>query len=157
MPDSRLPTPDSPARSTRHEDWDLRLDAYLRNCTAKPFAWGEHDCCLFACDAVREMTGIDPAAEFRGRYSTRAEAYRLLRRETGKGDFLEAIGAISETCGFVSVPVPLARRGDAVAIRDAEDTTALGIVALDGMRVVVLAPTGLTYYPLVRAVAAWRI
>ena len=96
-------------------------------------------------------------AGFRGRYSTRAEAYRLLRKETGKRKFLDAIGEICAICGFASVPVPLARRGDAVIVSDTEATTALGIVAMDGTRVAVLAPDGLTYYPLASALAAWRI
>lgn len=152
MPDTRHLTP-----GTRFEDWDLRLDLYLRESADKPFAWGAHDCCLFVCDAVREMTGLDPAADFRGKYSTRAGAYALLRAKTGKRPFLSAISSLCVICGFASVPVPLARRGDAVAVRDTEATTALGLVALDGMRVVVLAPDGLTYYPLTQALAAWRI
>ena len=157
---------------TRFEDWDIRLDAYLLECARKPFAWGEHDCCLFVCGAIFEMTGVDPAVGFRGHYSTRAAAYRLLGKEIRKagplkpvGDckpcrkagFIRAIGAICSIWGFPVVPVPLARRGDAVIVRDTEATTALGIVALDGTRVAVLAPDGLTYYPLASALAAWRI
>jgi hypothetical protein len=35
------------------------------------FSYGRWDCCLFVCDAIRVMTGIDLAADYRGAYSSR--------------------------------------------------------------------------------------
>jgi hypothetical protein len=43
------------------------------------FRWGERDCCLWAADAVRAMTGRDFAADLRG-YSSQFGALRALRR-----------------------------------------------------------------------------
>jgi hypothetical protein len=34
------------------------------------FVWGETDCILAMCNHVRDCTGIDPAAPWRGTYST---------------------------------------------------------------------------------------
>jgi len=158
----------SRSRSSRLEGWEIRLDRYLRESAEKPFAWGEHDCCLFVCNAIREMTGKDPAAEFRGRYKTRAGAYALLRRQTGpsgdgcvqptqKFDFVEAITVICEICGFPPVPVPLAQRGDVVIFADSEGTPALGIVALDGRTVLGLAINGLRRLAIDSALQAWRV
>ena len=61
----------------RYSDWEDRLRAYLvanRNC---PFRWGSFDCCLFACNVVREITGTDMATPWRGSYRTKTGAWRI--------------------------------------------------------------------------------
>lgn len=68
---------------TRYEDWPARLVGVIDAAAGKPFAWGEHDCCLFACDCIKAMTGEDPAAPFRGKYRSRGEAVRALRDYAG--------------------------------------------------------------------------
>ena len=35
---------------------------------ARAFTWGEHDCCMWACDVVQKITGRDPCTPFRGTY-----------------------------------------------------------------------------------------
>jgi hypothetical protein len=42
------------------------------------FEWGAHDCILAVCNHVRDMTGIDPAAPWRGSYSDEAGAQRII-------------------------------------------------------------------------------
>jgi hypothetical protein len=64
----------------RRPDWILRLIAYLSACRDLPFAYGRHDCALFAAGAVEAMTGHDFAAPFRGRYVALAGGLRVLRR-----------------------------------------------------------------------------
>lgn len=63
----------------RLKDWPSRLQAVFSAARARPFAWGEHDCCLQAAAAVQACTGVDLAAPWRGTYSTAAEAARLLQ------------------------------------------------------------------------------
>lgn len=54
------------------------LNAYLRAAARQPFAWGTRDCALFVADWVQIATGAaDPAAAWRGRYASEAEALRL--------------------------------------------------------------------------------
>lgn len=48
------------------------------------FAWGSHDCILAACDHVRRVTGVDPAAPWRGEYDD----------EAGAKDIYEAHGGV---------------------------------------------------------------
>lgn len=43
------------------------------------FAWGVHDCCLWASDAIHAQVGADPAALIRGRYATALQAARVIR------------------------------------------------------------------------------
>lgn len=70
-----------------------------------PFAWGRHDCCLFAADAVRAVTGHDPAADLRGTYATAAEAAAALARAGG------LVGLAIARAGRV-VPTAAAQPGD---------------------------------------------
>jgi len=54
----------------RKKDWSEKLVSYLLDNLDAPFEWGTFDCCLFAANAVREMTGKDFAAPFRDKYTT---------------------------------------------------------------------------------------
>ena len=61
---------------TRKPDWQALLDAFLAEHQFDSFQYGRWDCCLFVCDAILAMTGVDPAAAYRGTYSSRAESRR---------------------------------------------------------------------------------
>lgn len=101
------------AKIDRFSDWEALLSEWLGTAQGRPYAWGEHDCMLHVADAVAALTGVDPLASSRGRYSTRAGAYRQLRR-------LRA-----ETCvalldrWFTRIPPGFAQRGDVAAVEDA--------------------------------------
>ena len=47
---------------TRKPDWQALLDAFLAEHQFDSFQYGRWDCCLFVCDAIQAMTGVDPAA-----------------------------------------------------------------------------------------------
>lgn len=89
----------------RLRDWPDRLAALFAARAAEPFAWGRHDCCLFAADAVLAVTGHDPAADLRGAYTTAAGAARVLEPFGG------VAGVAIARAGRV-VPVALAQPGD---------------------------------------------
>lgn len=91
----------------RTEGWEKRLAELVRARERTPFAWGSFDCALFGADAVRAQTGEDPAAAYRGRYSTKRGAYAALRRICG-GGVAEAV----EANGWPEITPALARRGD---------------------------------------------
>lgn len=75
----------------RLKDWPSRFGALVAQARALPFAWGVHDCCLWAADSVLACTGHDPAAPWRGTYSDAAGAMRLLDELGG----LRAVGALA--------------------------------------------------------------
>jgi hypothetical protein len=54
------------------------LDKARLAVAAKPMVWGVDDCALWHADIQLKAMGIDPAAEFRGRYKTRRGAHRVL-------------------------------------------------------------------------------
>lgn len=114
----------------RFPDWPERLDAYLRTTREAPFAWGSNDCALRACDAVLAITGVDIAEDFRGRYTTRAGATRVMRRLYG-GNLETVAEKIAAARGMAEVRPALARRGD-VVLFDSPQGPSLGIVAHNG-------------------------
>ena len=55
------------------------LDLWRRS----PFLWGQTDCLMAVANHVRDVTGRDPAAPWRGRYSDRAGAETLMTAHGG--------------------------------------------------------------------------
>ena len=145
---------DRPTNVARRHDWPERLDAYLAQTSAQAFAWGVNDCALFACAAIEAMTGVDPAAELRGRYNTRAGALRVLRTEGGGLDVVA--GNLAAQHGFEEIKPALAQRGDLVLL-DTEDGPALAIVGHDGMNAVCAGPQGMTRVPVLSCRRAWAV
>jgi hypothetical protein len=134
----------------RLEDWPSRLHAAVEAARSTPFAWGSHDCILFAADCVAAMTGDDLAASFRGRYATREEAYAVLAKIGGGLEY-----AITQALGKPAANNwRMAQRGDVVVV-DAPTGTAAGIVV--GSRVAVPDMQGLAFLPLSAARCYWRI
>lgn len=104
----------------RFEDWPQRLAAAIEAARGRPFCWGAHDCALFAAEVVQALTGIDFAAEFRGRYASKAEAVGLLGERGG----LEAV--VTAVLGTPRPSPILAQRGDVVMVVT-DEGHALGI------------------------------
>ncbi len=128
-------------------DWEQRLYQFIEGRRLRPFAWGRHDCALFAADAVQQMTGVDLAAEVRGQYHT-AKAAR------DYGDLAD----VMDRTGLPRKPHPgLAARGDVVLLPARYPRRALGI-CLGG---VCVAPgrMHLEFFPADQAppLIAWRV
>lgn len=98
----------------RPAGWPRTLSEYLLAAQAQykrdGFAWGRFDCCTFGADWVVQMTGVDPLAEFRGKYSTREEAFAL-----AGGNLRTAL----ESKLGPAIPVAHAQRGDLALFGDA--------------------------------------
>lgn len=89
-----------------HPQWEKRLVAVTEAHINTPLVWGKSDCLLTACDAIEAMTGIDPAADIRGKYKSKAGAYRLIKQRG-----YDSLGAVL-TDRFAEIPVAMAGRGD---------------------------------------------
>lgn len=48
------------------------------------FEWGENDCCMFAANWIKSITGIDHMAEFRGQYHD-LDSARIALKTIGAG------------------------------------------------------------------------
>lgn len=104
----------------RYRDWTTRLQQTIKAASERPFSWGEFDCCTFAADCCVAICGVDPAADYRGRYTTELGAKRVLRNTHGS---LEAAWDAS----FKRVPINLRQRGDVVMF-DSENGRCVGVV-----------------------------
>lgn len=128
--------------------WDSRLPVFIERRRHMAFAWGRHDCGLFAADAVREITGQDLAAELRG-YKTALGAARALACYG-----LDDVAQVPAARGLRERAPIDARRGDVVSWRGRHGLS-LGIVL--GDRFAVPGLELLQFFPLDQAVKAWRI
>jgi hypothetical protein len=141
----------------RKADWQTRLELFIQQHARRAFQYGTWDCCLFVCDAIRETTGTDPAATYRNRYRTRSEAYRAICEETGATSLRSAVEHVTAALGMPEArSVLTAHRGDVVLLKRCRDYS-LGLVALDGRRIMVATSTGLSFIPLTRAARAWHV
>jgi hypothetical protein len=141
----------------RYEDWPTRLDAFIRRSQPRSFAWGENDCCLFACDAVLEMTGVDLADGLRGNYKAALAARRLIKKFAGVDTLGDLADLIARRKGIREVPPAFAQRGDVVLLTDAFGREAIGIIGLSGDEILAPGEQSLAQLPISAATRAWRI
>lgn len=128
----------------RLSDWRPRLVAYVEAVRARPFAYGSHDCALFAAGAVLAMTGVDLAADFRGRYTSLKQGLKLAR-----GRHLAVL-----KLSFEAIPPAFAGVGD-IALIGEVGFPAMGI--FDGEMILVLREEGLGLMPRAAATQAYRV
>lgn len=153
----------------RYHDWEQRLAKLIEKRQRRAFVWGKHDCCLFACDAVKAITGVDLARGFRGKYATKASAMKMIRAFTDSGTIEALAVKIAEQRGIKEVPTLCAQRGDVVVVgqppagscqlpegQKQTQRQALGIAGFNG-DVLIAGPKGLASLPLGAALRAWRI
>ncbi|MGQ0563659.1 MAG: DUF6950 family protein [Gemmobacter sp.] len=133
---------------TRLADWRGRLAAHLADSARLPFAWGRHDCALFAAGCLAAMTGSDPGAPCRGRYRT----FRGGRRVLGAAGFADHFALASAR--LAEVPPAFAQAGDLAHVPGG-DGPVMGVV--QGHRIYVLRPEGLATVDLLAATRAWRV
>jgi hypothetical protein len=132
----------------RLPDWKPRLIAWLASIAGTPFEPGKHDCALFVAGAIEAMTGEDPAARFRGRYTTVRGGLRVIRAE-GFGDHVDMVSSRLE-----EVAPLMAQVGD-IAVVDTPRGLALGVVA--GAEILVLGLHGLGAVSLLEGKRAFKL
>lgn len=132
----------------RLPDWPEQLVRFVDEARGRPFEWGEHDCVTAAADWVAQCTGVDPIADLRGRWTSAAEAARVIAELGG----LEP--AITARLGAPLKSPLFAQRGDLALLRiDGRQTLAVVI----GADVVGPGEDGLVPLPVASAEVAWRV
>jgi hypothetical protein len=134
---------------TRIQYWDTRsFSRFLLQRASEPFVWGKNDCALMAADGIEAITGVDIAADFRGKYGSEEEAFALIRELTGGETVEDAAAYCAAKAGLREWELPLcARRGDLVVLEDAGRIIA-GLVHLNGREVVAVGDAGLKRLPI---------
>lgn len=93
---------------------------------AVDFVWGRSDCILQVCDHVKAVTGVDPAAAWRGTYDSEAAAQAVM---APFGGVLGIMAHGMAAAGFEQGPPAPGR--PAVVVIGGEQTA--GIVRNDGL------------------------
>lgn len=124
------------------------VEAAVRKAMFREFTWGSDDCCTFACDIIREVTGRDLMAKLRGTYHDEAGAY-------------DAMGGC-----LVATALHIAQEQRLEKIDYPFENAALGVVAspvgpmlaiyIKG-RFVVRSTKGISYLPASAGVLAWSV
>lgn len=143
----------------RLDNWPILLDQHIQAAGRRPFAWGRHDCCTFACDGALAITGADPMGSLRGAYRDAASASRALIRFAG-GGLDEAAIRLGQVAGYQAVFPLNAQRGDIVlaeVMTDRGAAPALGLIGLDGQSALFAAANGLARLPINACRLAWRV
>lgn len=131
----------------KSQGWMGRLAAYVETVRREPFAYGRNDCALFVAGCVEAMTGEDPAAEMRGRYTTLTGGLRKVR-QAGYIDHIDWLRALFDEVTDRGRPAPhLAQVGD-IAVVQTDDGPALGLV--QGAAILMVAEGGIVAMPLMR-------
>jgi hypothetical protein len=102
---------------------------------------------MFVADCVQALTGVDPAAAYRGTYTNEQEARVILDR-------LGGVEAIAEASGFKEVGLLYAQRGDVVSFQGPIEI-AIGICV--GKWIYFAGKIGLVQQPLASGRRAWRV
>jgi uncharacterized protein DUF6950 len=141
----------------RVQNWNSLLPSHTSaNGRGKKFVWGAFDCALAACDSIKAITGVDPGENYRGKYSTAAEASAVIAQAgfATLGDFAAKVAA---EYGMQEIGPRQARRGDLVFVNNRTPQGALGIVDLTGRRAACAAEHGRLLIPMGRWKRAWRV
>lgn len=132
----------------RTQGWERRLSAMIERHRCTEFAWGVHDCALWAAAAVEAQTGVDLRPHLEG-YTRAGEAWDMVRKKWGH------IENAPEALGLREVPVPRARRGDIMTYGFRGGRwIAFGVCM--GAQAALLGQRGLEWLPTLRARKAWR-
>ena len=136
----------------RLPNWRRRLKDFIDRVRKTPLDYEHFDCGpAWAGELVRELTGEDPAAPFRGRYKSRAGALRVMRA-TGHADLASLVSTLLPAWEHASQ----ARVGDLVAVpTPGPFGYSLGIC--NGATIFVLRDDGVGVMDLLAASHAWRV
>lgn len=134
---------------TRRPDWRARLLAYLSSVAAEPYVPGQHDCILFAAAGREALTGTDLMADWRGKYSTVPEGYRIARTHGWADPFAYVVSGLPE------IAPAFAQVGDLAMLDGIDGLPALGIV--QGELIYTVGKERQELAILTAAQRAWRI
>lgn len=131
----------------------MELKELLAEYETATFEYGTLDCCLFVANIIRDCTGHDWGADYRGTYSTELGAARIVR---GFGGLRRMWGSMLGSYH----PVWSVRAGDVVYIRPEaveQDSVGESVGVYDGERVWYLTENGIISADLSIAQGCWHV
>lgn len=132
----------------RKDNWPRIISEEINNHKDVPFVWGEKDCCLAVADIMLAYTGVDFAAEFRGKYKTAKGSLMALKKH-GKGSLKATLDA-----KLPSIEVAEAGRGD-IGLVKTEGGESLAIIFSNIAWA--MHDEGIVDLPMSSLICAWRV
>jgi hypothetical protein len=139
----------------RDLNWTIKLSEYITSCRKKPFVFGEFDCCLFASDGIKAITGNDFAIDFKKTgYKTALGAAKAVQPYGSlEGLVTHFLGPPMENKAFV-------QRGDVVIAtlpipNTAQPSDCVGLCL--GVHFAFAQDIGLRFYHLKDIRSAWKV
>lgn len=130
------------------------LPVFLADLARRRWRWGETDCLMVLSDWVRLMRGVDPAAPWRGTYSTEAECWSILDSAGGIEALLTRTMAVH---GFSQIEVEECGAIGLVTAPTSRGRQSTGAICAGPLRwAVTTRDRGLVVAPLV-PLAIWRL
>lgn len=123
----------------------MSVRAYILAARGRAYRCGRHDCALFVAGWLAERLGLDAAARYGRRYTTKRGGLRVLRRDGFRDP------AAWADAHLVRIAPSMARSGDVAMLAGG----AFGLV--HGAQVWALTPEGPAPVPLGAARRAWRV
>jgi hypothetical protein len=130
----------------RVENWPSILAAELEKARWITFQWGIDDCVLWSLSVVKAITGVDYHTCHLGKYSSKLESVRYLKR---LGKDVEEL--FSEA--FALIDIKHATRGDLIYNTELK---AMGI-CMGQVSYFLNDKQGLNYRPTLKQHKAWRV
>lgn len=131
-----------------------KLIEFLHDSAGRPFAYGQSDCTMFLANWWRRVHDVDPAADYRGRYSDDASKDELLAQEHG---LQRLVARLARAAGSRRVSAPAL--GDFGLI--AHDGKPYGAIcagrAGDAVCWAIRSPNGMSFLSNPRILQAWSI
>ena len=137
----------------RKYNWVSLLNEFILSRSGMNFQYGGFDCCLFICDGIEAMTGVDVAADFRGKYKSKTGAGKICKKMNG---VLGIATAVCKEMGFKTVAPNYAGRGDIVYFEPG-GSGAMGLISTCGRSIVAAGAQGCSFTPKKDGMIFWRI
>jgi uncharacterized protein YfaT (DUF1175 family) len=128
-------------------DWTKRLFDVVAAHKHATFAWGKHDCCLFAARCVDAMCETNYEAALKKKYKGQRSAAKYI------ASFGSIEAAVKSWLGN-SQKAAFTQRGD-VVLFDNEGQQALGICL--GREIISTGETGLVSVSMDKAICSWAV
>jgi hypothetical protein len=138
----------------RLDNWSGLQAAFIEQRRNMPIIWGQNDCVLLALDQVLAISGVDAAADIRGKYNTALGAARRMKSLYGSANLSVAASAVAARWGGQEILPAACSRGDLV-LHNSPDGPALGVCV--GRQFISPGKIGLVWLSIKNAVRGWRV
>jgi hypothetical protein len=132
--------------------WETHLFNFINNNTERPFAWGKWDCCIFAVEGIKAMTG---KTMMKIQWQNKKEAYKFIAKN---GRTLNKVTSkYAKQSDIKTIEKNFITAGDIVLLEDHLNDNEELIGICTGNLIACVSEEGITYRENSRAKKVWRL